>query len=58
MRLRQLLEGDTLRVQARKSHLGRKQTNDEAKCADCKRGNAGDDCDAAAVRGIIARRSK
>jgi hypothetical protein len=46
-----------LRVQARKPTI-RKPTVDEEKYADCKCGNAGDDCGAAAVLGIIARNSK
>jgi plastocyanin len=50
IRQTQQLENDTPQVHARKSNI-RKQTNDEEKCANCKRGNAGDDCDAAVVRG-------
>ena len=44
--------GPSKQDQARKSNLEREQKNDEEKRVGCGFGGAGDDCVAAAVRGV------
>src|ERR1700722_12113311 len=43
--------------QAKNSNM-RKQTNDKEKCINCRCGNAGNDCDDAAARGITECQGK
>src|SRR6202046_4812284 len=47
----------TKKIKQRTQNM-RKQTNDEEKCLDCRCGNAGNDCDDAAARGITGCQSK
>ena len=58
IRLKNDMSEQKQRRSSKKIKSRRETNNDEDKCADCKCGNAGDDCGAAAVLGIIARNGK